>query len=144
MTPSMPIATDNIYKFAALFGVAILISVILAVSYLQEKNGELAFNNLLELEVLKSKDTLSKEETVKRNLLEEKDKALTRHMKLIVRIFSISLWIGIFFLLWGGINWWRKVQPKQDELLNLQIEKTKREIQVLDKQLENPSTENKE
>jgi hypothetical protein len=46
--------------------------------------------------------------------------------------------LGVFLLLWGWIFWWRRVQPKQDELLNLQIEKTKWEIAVLDKQLEKP------
>jgi hypothetical protein len=61
MTPSMPIATDNIYKFAALFGLAILISVMLAVAYFPEKYGELVFNTYLELEILKNKTNLSNE-----------------------------------------------------------------------------------
>jgi hypothetical protein len=30
---------------------------------------------------------------------------------------------------WGFKRWFQKVQPKQDELLDLQIEKMKREIQ---------------
>jgi hypothetical protein len=35
-----------------------------------------------------------------------------------------------------GVFWLRNVQPKRDELLNLQIEKMKRKIQVLEKQFD--------
>jgi hypothetical protein len=42
---------------------------------------------------------------------------------------------------YGFVQWFKKFQPKQDESLNLQIEKMKNEIQVLEKQLEQKSTE---
>jgi hypothetical protein len=57
-------------------------------------------------------------------------------MRQILMILAVCLIGGTFLILWGGISWWWKVQPKQDELLNLQIEKTKWEIAVLEKQLE--------
>ena len=33
MQPSVPIPTDNVFKFAALFGLVVLISSILAIAY---------------------------------------------------------------------------------------------------------------
>jgi hypothetical protein len=140
MTPSMPVATDNIYKFAALFGLALLISVILVGTYVPDKYGEPAFNDALELKILQSKDNLSKEETIKKTLLEEKVRLFDGFARQIIYGAAVFMLIGAFLLVWGGIAWWWKVQPKQDELLNLQIEKMKREIQVLEKQLEKKET----
>jgi hypothetical protein len=58
MTPSMAIATDNIYKFATLFGLALLISVFLIGAYILDKYGELAFNKQFEPRILQSKENL--------------------------------------------------------------------------------------
>jgi hypothetical protein len=135
MTPSMPIPTDNFYKFAALFGLAILISFMVLSIYLPEKFGEPAFKESLEFEILKSRDSLSTEETIRKNHLETKIKLFDSFARQIVYGSAIIGMFGGFLFLWGIIVWWWKVQPKQDELLNLQIEKTKREIQVLEKQL---------
>jgi hypothetical protein len=103
MTPSMPIATDNIYKFAAIFGLALLIAVALAITYLPDKYGELVFNDNVELEILKSNDDLSTEEIIKKNLLEGKMKLLDDHVTTIIKGSAFFTIIGSFLFLWGGI-----------------------------------------
>lgn len=136
MTPTMPMTTDNIYKFATLLGFALLASVVFLCLYLTEKYGEIAFNDLVELQLLKSKDNPSKEETIKINALEKKDKALADNILSLLWGAAILAILGIFFFLWGGICWLRRVQPKQNELLDLQIVKTKLEIMELEKNLQ--------
>lgn len=136
MTPTMPMTTDNIYKFATLLGLALLASVVFLCLYLPEKYGEIAFNDLVELQLLKSKDNPSKEETIKINALEKKDKALADNILSLLWGAAILAILGIFFFLWGGICWLRRVQPKQNELLDLQIVKTKLEIMELEKKLQ--------
>lgn len=85
---------------------------------------------------MKSKDNPSKEETIKINALEKKDKAMSDNILSLIWGAAILAILGIFFFLWGGICWLRRVQPKQNELLDLQIVKTKLEIMELEKKLQ--------
>ena len=136
MTPTMPMTTDNIYKFATLLGFALLATVVFLGIYMPEKYGQIAFNEHVELQVLKSKDNPSKEDIIKIEALEMKDRLMSNNVHVLLWGSSILAIVGLILFFWGVVCWLRRVQPKQDELLNLQIEKTKREIQVLDKQLE--------
>jgi hypothetical protein len=136
MTPSIPIATDNIYKFLALFGLVMFISDLWALAYFVGKYNEIGYENYLELEVLKAKGTLSSEEKVKRFVLEEVAKIIKRDWRILGSLLIACAIIGFFLSALGYYSWFKKVQPKQDELLNLQIEKMKYEIQVLNKELE--------
>jgi hypothetical protein len=127
--------TDNIYKFAALLGLALLASVAFLITYLPDKYSESAFNNMLELRLLKSKDNPSKEETIRINALEEKDKGMAKYTMDLIWGSAIIAILGIFLFLWGVIGWLRRIQPKQDELLDLQIAKRKLEIIELENKL---------
>jgi hypothetical protein len=136
MTPSMPIATDNIYKLAALFGVAVLIAAILSIGYTYGKYFESVYVDLTELEMLKAKDTLSSDESIKKKNLEIKLNTDQANKKFIINFLLGCIGGSIALSAIGGSFWLARVQPKQDKLLNLQIEKMRREIQVLDKQLQ--------
>src|SRR6266511_4160556 len=141
MEPSIHIPTDNIYKFASLFGIAIFISSMLGSVYFIVRFNELATKTVLDFEALKAKESLSTVESVQKTIL-EKTRNVNRANSIIFPCLLGGSLGGSFFLsILGVLNWYRKVQPKQDELLNLQIEKMKREIQVLDKQLEKKDTE---
>ena len=76
----MPMTTDDIYKFATLLGLAFFASVAFFVLYLPEKYSEIAFNDLVELQLLKSKDNPSTQETIKINALERKDRAMSSNV----------------------------------------------------------------
>ena len=75
MQPSIPIPTDNIYKFACLLGLAIFISAMLGSIYMVYKFDELTSKDLLELEALKAKDNLSLIESTQKVILEKKYKS---------------------------------------------------------------------
>jgi hypothetical protein len=99
MTPTMPMTTDNIYKFATLLGIALLASVVFLFLYLHEKYSEIAFNDLVELQLLKSKDNPSKEETIKINALEKKDRAMGDNILALIWGASFLAILGLFFSL---------------------------------------------
>jgi hypothetical protein len=141
MEPNIPIPTDNIYKFSTLFALAVFIATIPAMAYLIGKQNELFFKSLEDLLLLETQENLSKADLVKKVILE-------RHLN--INVFSLSKYI---YALWAinviavivfsafSVYWSKNIQPKQDEFFNLQIEKIKREIQILDKQLEKKETE---
>jgi hypothetical protein len=141
MEPSIPIPTDNAYKFAAFFGLAVLISSMVAIVYTYDKYFERGYTDFIELEVLKAKDILSADESVRKTALELKQKTDQANKRSLLNFLMACMGGSIALSLMGGVCWLGKVQPKQDELLNLQIEKMKCEIQVLDKQLERKKTE---
>jgi len=140
MIPSVPIATDNIYKFLALFGLVIMISWVVAMLYLVKIIYEFGVENINEYELLKVKTDLTQAESIRKDSLEQIMKLRTLGTKVFVWPLNILFVVGVGICYWGFRSWYKKVQPKQDKLLDLQIQKTEREIQVLEKQLEKKDT----
>jgi TM2 domain-containing membrane protein YozV len=142
MEPSIPIPTDNVYKFHALFGLVFFISLMLASVYVHNYYNKRIYNAYLELETLKAKNNLTSEENIKKSLLEgrmREDKADFKFFFSIVLFFGI--FVGFVMMIIGFVGWHIKVQPLQDKLLDLQIKKIEREITVLDKQLQRTQLE---
>ena len=71
MELSIPIATDNISKCAALFGLVVMISAIFALVYLLKMNYEFAVENINGYELLKVKDNLSQGKSIRKDALEQ-------------------------------------------------------------------------
>ena len=143
MQPNIPVPTDNIYKFLALFGIIMFISGLWGLAYFAEKYNELGYENYLELELIniKIKKDATPEDITRRTVLEWYAKAIRRYWTIFEYSFTACAAFGFFLSVFGYYSWFRNVQPNQDELLNLQIEKMRREIQVLDKQLQEKETE---
>jgi hypothetical protein len=96
MTPSMSIAIDNIYNFSTLLGLALIISVIFIGTSLPDKYGEIAFNNHLELQLLKGKDNPSKEDVIKIQALQDKDKMMARYFMILAKWSMIPFFLERF------------------------------------------------
>jgi hypothetical protein len=146
MEPTVPIATDNIYKFYALFGLVMLIFSGVALVYAYTQHYEAAYKDWIALETLKAKpeSMLSTEETVRKRILESKIE-IDRGNKTTYTIISSCIGAIGLLLMWSGFyHWQTKVQPKQDQLLDLQLEKLRREIGALDTSILQRSTEPKE
>jgi hypothetical protein len=141
MIPNISGPTDNIYKFIALFGLALLISSILALVYTYDKYFDRGYSDLLELEVLKARTVLSSDDNIKMVTLQNKLNTDQDNKETFKNYLMSCIGGSISIALLGCYFWLRKVQPKQDKLLDLQIEKMKREIQVIEKQLEKKDEE---
>jgi hypothetical protein len=88
MEPSIPIPTDNAYKFAAFFGLAVLISSMVAIVYTYDKYFERGYTDFIELEVLKAKDILSADESVRKTALELKQKDRSSQQEIPSKLFN--------------------------------------------------------
>ena len=132
MNPSLSIPTDNIYKFACLFGLAlIVVSVISFVTM---------YNSTLDRKVRYSEVIIPLEAKAPRSksdddVLEMNKKLLdvTRNNERAANSAIGALFgLGLVLSALGGQSWYKKVQLRDDQLVQLQMRKLEAEIAKLE------------
>jgi len=128
MSPSIPIPTDNIYKFACLFGLALIVSSIFAFvsSYTSALDRKVKY-----LEVI-----ISLEAKEQRSKVEEDTLSLTKRLVEVSNsnqsfansFVGVVLSLGIAMSGFGAFRWYAKIQPRDDKLADLQIAKLQAEV----------------
>src|SRR6266566_2278755 len=116
MESRIPIATDNIYKFYALFGLFVFISSFVTFTYVYTYYYELSYKNAMELEVLNAKTDLSQEENIRKKILEARMKIDVSNKYAYTAILCAVGALGVLGIIYGFTQWHSKVQPKQDML----------------------------
>ncbi|NMF88263.1 hypothetical protein [Aromatoleum petrolei] len=131
MVPNLPIATDNIYKFACLFGLAMIIVSILSFVTVYSSTLDRKVKLSEAIIPLEAKETLTKAEQqtleLNRKLIEvAKGNERTAHSA-IGGTFAVGLMLSIY----GARRWRTTIQARDDLLATLQIEKLRAEIAKL-------------
>lgn len=131
MTPSLPIATDNIYKFTGLFGLALIITSLIA--YFS------TYHTFLEQKIKHHEMVIALEAKTPRSKTD--DDLLALHKKLVdlananqtgvAKIISVILSVGIALSVVGLWLWYTKIQVRDDKLAQLQIAKLECEVAKL-------------
>jgi hypothetical protein len=129
----IPMPTDNIYKFYALFGLMFFIVCIISFVSIHNSGNEVAYKNYVESETLKAKNDKSPEEISRLKILDERMKVNKSDNVVYVNALLIGALVGIFAMICGFYNWHNKVQPEQDKLLQLQIKKLEKEVEDINK-----------
>ncbi|MBX3659825.1 MAG: hypothetical protein KF740_15440 [Ramlibacter sp.] len=139
MESKIPLPTDNIYKFYALFGLLVFIFSIGAMLYSTRSSNELLTNLMVERETLKevvvpAAGQIARIEVIDR-LLEvgKSDKTFLRWA--LATLFVLGLWSAFY----GFKTWHQKIQPIQDELISLQLRKLKVEVANLEREAAAPA-----
>lgn len=127
----IPLPTDNIYKFYALFGLLLVIFVISAVIYLNQSTNELIFSSELEYEILKTIKNPTPVDLAKIKQIEKKIEIILTNKKFMVNSIGVLLAIALIAIVYGFFKWHLEVQPLQDEIMRSQLEKLKHELQML-------------
>lgn len=131
MSPSLPVPTDNVYKFACIFGLALIIVSVFSFStiYTSSLDRKVGYGEIII--ALEAKDKRSKEEedqlALKKMLLEitrENEKAANSAL-------SAILGVAIAISGLGAHGWYGKVQKRDDKIADLQIAKLEHEIAKL-------------
>ncbi|WP_318487228.1 hypothetical protein [Photobacterium leiognathi] len=121
MQSKIPLPTDNIYKFYALFGLLLLFASTFAFLSIHHSYNEQGYKNYVELKVLEELPDLTKEQEARKFILEKQN--------------EISISDKKFFLdIIGFFQWHAKIQPIQDEIVSKQLEKLDVEIKLLKQQ----------
>lgn len=131
MQPSLPIPTDNIYKFSCLFGLTLIVVSVFSYASIYSSSLDRSIKYYEVVIPLEAKESRSKteDETLKlnRRLLDvtksNKDFTLTT----LAALFGIGLGIsGI-----GAYYWYKKIQLRDDRLADLQLRKLELEVAKL-------------
>ena len=136
MQSKIPVPTDNIYKFYALFGVLIFISSIWAMKHLNDSLNQQAIAVVSEITSITEKGVLSTQQIAHRDsiidLVNEKAKdtrALTWGLSIIC--------IGSFVIIgYGFRRWHTKVQPLLDKEAEIRLDTAKLELKKLQSEVE--------
>lgn len=128
MENKIPLPTDNIYKFYALFGLLIIFFGFGSTLYVNKSTNDLLFGSAVELEILKSEENRSSPKEVKLELLIRKIEIAKKDKKFYTASLGIIIAIGIMMVCYGFKKWHTEVQPVQDEIAKLSLQKLKREL----------------
>ncbi|MPW31260.1 hypothetical protein F9L16_20000 [Agarivorans sp. B2Z047] len=133
MQSRIPLPTDNIYKFYALFGLLLLISgmTLFLINYsgVQQR----ASDRFLELSVLEELKEPSVGQLAKIELLTIQAKVDKSNNAWYSKFIGAFIGISITLIVFGFWKWHTIIQPRQDKLLDKQIEKLELEIAALQK-----------
>jgi hypothetical protein len=131
MESRIPLPTDNIYKFYALFGLLLFIFGIGATIAQTKLTNDFMVKSYIELELLKAIEKPNPVEALRRTVTErmiEVEKSDKEFFKWGLAFISA---VGFFLMIYGFGKWHSRIQPTQDEMLQLQLEKLRREVAAL-------------
>lgn len=128
MNDRLPIPTDNIYKFYALFGMLVMLTSAIMFFARHDHYRTTAVENYLRIVALENKESISEKDKLEVELINSIGEALQGDREFELQIYNWSFAIGVAISIVGFYIWQVKVQPRQDELLDLEIEKLRREL----------------
>lgn len=132
MAPSsLPIPTDNIYKFACIFGLALIVSSVFAFvsTYTSSLDRKIKYSEVVIPLEAKSQRTAVEEKTL---LMNQKLIEVTKSNEhSAMGGVAICLVAGFLLSGYGAQRWHRDIQRRDDKLANLQIEKLEVEVAKL-------------
>lgn len=127
MESKIPLPTDNIYKFYALFGLMLLITCIIGVVLVSTSTNDKLHSLVKEYESIPGTKE-EKENSDLAKVIEKRLEIQVSNKKLFLRGLGASIGFAIMLSGYGFRQWHTKIQPKQDEYFELQLEKLRREV----------------
>ncbi|CAN7297747.1 hypothetical protein LJR260_001367 [Variovorax paradoxus] len=132
MQPSLPIPTDNIYKFACLFGLVLIVSAIFAFVTSYSSSLDRKVKHIEVMISLEAKEDRTKAENdllaMHKRLIEvtKSNEDFTLVPIAAILVFGLSL-------SWYGANKWHQViQKRDDAMVELQLRKLEAEVAKLE------------
>lgn len=131
MNPSLPIPTDNIYKFSCLFGLTLIVASIFSfvAVYSSSLDKKMQYYQAVVMLEAKVGKTVEDNEILKLNkrILE-----VTRGNEGTANTFAgVVIALGVIVSLWGAGKWHSVIQLRDDRLAELQLEKLQAELDQL-------------
>lgn len=130
MEPKLPLPTDSLYKFSALFGLALIIAgMVLFVMNLNTGNARIKLN--AEAYYALSEDDPYKNE--KQEMFKNRIETARSDQRYYGYAVGVIIATGVLLSFAGFSIWRKKVQPIQLEMLELEKEKLELEVAMLRK-----------
>lgn len=139
MLDRVPVPTDNIYKFIALFSLVVLVFSSWQIISVTTASNAIVINNYPEIVELQSLEVRTLAQEAKLAVLEREKEVVVKDRKLFVNILSWVIAFAFYGIIYGFWVWRREIQPMVDaqnkaqlELLQLQVEKLRLENKKLE------------
>lgn len=131
MTPSLQIATDNVYKFLCLFGLALIVMSIAAFfsTYTASLDTKIKYNEAIIS--LEANDQRSKADEGRLELNKKLLKITTSNESLANNLILATMVVGTVLSWFGFQLWYERIQKRDDAVAQLQREKLELEITKL-------------
>jgi len=128
MQSNIPLPTDNIYKFYALFGLILFIFGFSSMIYINKSTNELVYKTVVSIEELKVIEEPTSVQELQPAALEERMEIALSDKKFFIICIGVLVVSAVFLMYYGFHNWHNKVQPLQDELAELTVKKLRQEM----------------
>lgn len=122
MESKIPLPTDNIYKFVALFSLFLLISSVGAIIFATNSANAIVFEHWVELETLQAQEKLSVEQASRLKALERKVEVTVSDKKTFTQLSGAGIGLGLVGIFLGFGYWHRRIQPLADQMAVTQLE----------------------
>lgn len=129
MESKIPLPTDNIFKFYALFGVLILITSIISIVWINNSTNERIHSLIREYESLPEVD---KDKSPLGEVIEKRLEVEGANKSLFLKCLGSIIGVSLILMFYGFKEWHTKIQPKQDEYFDLQLQKLRKELENLE------------
>lgn len=140
MQSRVPLPTDNIYKFYALFGLFLFLACTYVFVNLQQSFNEKVFKRHIELKTLQDIEQMNAAQLATKEVLEKQAEIDSSDKKFFLNSIALFFSIAILLMIFGFYQWHKKIQPQQDEAFKRNIDKIEMEIKLLKKQInQNPT-----
>jgi predicted cobalt transporter CbtA len=133
MEDRIPLPTDNIFKFYALFGLLLFVFACGSVLYINKTINDYNFQLHTQIATIQDIAKPTQGDLTKKADLEALLKASISDRKVEFYACVIMAGIGFALMLYGFTKWQTEIQPVQDEIAKLQLEKLKHEVKELTK-----------
>lgn len=144
MENKIPLPTDNIYKFYALFGLLLFIFSAGSLIYVEQTANEFIFQEHAAYVAIQQIANPSAEDLAKKKDLETRLNLMLSDRKFFNVALEFFCAASIFLGSYGFRKWHKEIQPVQDEIAQLQLRKLRIEVGQLEKSSESkppPATE---
>lgn len=128
MNSRIPLPTDNIYKFYALFGMLLLVFAIGSVTFVTKSTNEFMAIAYVDLEDLRTRDILKPREEMRRKILERQIEVAEKDKRFFFWSAMALAAFGSLAMLIGFTRWHSRIQPVLDEIAELQLAKLRHEV----------------
>jgi hypothetical protein len=128
MHSRVPLPTDNIFKFYALFGLLISIFCLSSIIFVNKTTNELVFHTIVEQETLNVVMQPTVTQQAKKIVLQRKLEIALADKLFFQIAAGIFLFAGGYLTYYGFKRWHTEIQPLQDEITRLSIQKLKKDL----------------
>lgn len=132
MENRVPLPTDNIFKFYALFGLVLFIFSFASTLYNTRTTNEFMSSAFVELEELKAMPAPTKRDVARRDILLRQIEVTKQDKNFYKWACAVIGGIGTLGMVVGFTKWHREIQPMLDEISRLQLTKLRHEVSQLD------------